>query len=465
VRWLRTAQIASVVIAAVVAAAFLANLLFTPIQGSVLVLLSARAPDQVDEFTLEIHSATGDWSTLGRVPAQTVPAAPATAQVIQASAAVGDYDAVRIGSVTFPVRVQIRRQILATILISVSGGRPPKDGVYAGSEGVSLGLNELSGNLRPVPVFSLIDQFGRPFTNATIAGHVVIVAAFHTTCHETCPLVTGLFLQLQQQLPASVLLVEVTTSPNEDSPRVLREYAGRIGAAWTFVTGDPKALATFWKPFDVELSTGDVHRSTLAIVDAHGYLRSFWLGAPDMGGGLPPDLKAQLSPAGLQLLKTHGNDWGQSQVLDSVQAVGGLGVPSTGGEGPASNFTLSTLEGTYARLSDYGGRPILINFWATYCVPCRIEMPLIEKVASQHPKLVVLLVDERDDPAAARQFVSDLHISSIVLYDSDGRVGDLYTITGLPTSIFIRGDGTIEGRYVGQMTEHVLNAHISAIGG
>jgi len=278
-------------------------------------------------------------------------------------------------------------------------------------------------------------------------------------------LVTGLFLQLRKQLPDSVMLIEATTSPSEDTPDVLRQYAGRIGAAWTFVTADPASLAAFWKPFDVGLSSGDVHQSTLAIIDAHGYIRSFWLGAPDVGGALPADLEGQLSPAGLQLLRTHGNNWGQSQVLDSVQAVGGLAAPSSGGEGPAPNFTLPTLDGAPISLSGFRGRPVLINFWATYCVPCRIEMPLIEKMASDHPNLVVLLVDERDDRGAARQFVSDLHIFSAVLYDGDGRTGDLYTITGLPTTIFVRSDGTIQGRYLGQTDERILSTHISATGG
>jgi len=198
--------------------------------------------------------------------------------------------------------------------------------------------------------------------------------------------------------------------------------------------------------------------------DAHGYLRRFWLGPPDVAGTLSPDLEAQLSPAGLELLNRHGNDWGSSQVIDSVQAVGGLASPSSGGEGPSPDFTLSTLEGNAVKLSDHRGQPVLINFWATYCVPCRTEMPLIERMTAAHPKLVVLLVDERDERGAARQFVSDLNIQSTVLYDGDGQAGDLYRISGFPTTLFVRSDGTIQGRYVGQTDEQILDAHMSAIG-
>jgi len=310
----------------------------------------------------------------------------------------------------------------------------------------------------------LVDQFGRNFTNADIAGHDVLLAAFHTSCRETCPLVAGLFLQLRQRLPPSVLLVEVTTDPSEDTPSVLRDYAGRIGASWTFATADPQTLAAFWKPFDVVLSTSDVHRSTLALIDRHGYIRTYFLGAPDVGGTLPAPLDSQLSAAGRQLLSTHGNGWGDSQILDALQAVGGLASPSSSGGGPAPALTLDTLDGTRVSLADFRGRPVLINFWATYCAPCRREMPLIERTAAQHPRLVVLLIDERDSHQSASAFVNELQITSTVLFDGDGRVGDAYGISGLPTTFFIRTDGAIEGRYIGETNAGILGPHISAIG-
>ena len=290
------------------------------------------------------------------------------------------------------------------------------------------------------------------------------MAAFHTTCKEACPLYTGLFLQLQRQLPASVLLIEVTTDPAKDSADVLRGYAGRVGASWIFLTGDAAAVARFWKPFDVVLSTGDVHRSTLALIDAHGYIRSFYLGAPDLGGSLPRVLADQLNSQGRALLNSRGAGWGQAQVLDTLGSIGGLSSPSSTGEGQAPDFFLSTLDGRRVRLADFRGHPVLINFWATYCTPCRAEMPFLQRMADQYPKLVLLLVDERDSTPAARTFATELHIHSAVLLDIDGKAADLYRIPGLPTTIFVRTDGTVEGRYIGQTTEQILQPHIAAIG-
>jgi thiol-disulfide isomerase/thioredoxin len=270
-------------------------------------------------------------------------------------------------------------------------------------------------------------------------------------------------MQLQKQIPPSVLLVEATNNPWEDTADALRVYAGRIGASWTFVTGDPAAVSEFWKPFDVELTRGDSHRSTLAVIDSHGYIRSYYLGTPDVGGSLPAVLAGQLDAEGKALVNSHGAGWGQAQVLDTLGAIGGLTSAASQAGGRAPSFALSTLEGSQAALSGFRGRPLLINFWASYCLPCQLEMPLLQRMAEQHPQLVVLLIDERDSTLAARNLISKLHIRSMVLLDTEGRVGDVYGITGIPTTFFVYADGTIEGRYVGQTNEQILKSHISAI--
>jgi len=385
--------------------------------------------------------------------------------LLEARVPIGSYDSVKLDGRPFAAGINVRRSILTPLLIAAGDNGPSTDGVYAGNEGVSLGLNELSGQMKRLPAFRLLDQFGRSFDNSALAGHDVILAAFHTTCRESCPLYTGLFLQLRRQLPPSVLLIEATTDPEVDIPAVLRDYAGRVGASWTFLTGEAAALADFWKPFDVELSSSDVHRSTLAVIDSHGYIRSFYLGAPDVGGSLPGPLAQLLNAEGQGLLHSRGSGWGSAQVIDSVNAIGGLASPSSRGEGRAPELSLSTLSGEGVKLSDFRGRPVLVNFWATYCVPCRVEMPLIQRIADGHPKLKTLLVDERDSTPAARGFIADLHIRSTVLVDLDGRAGDAYGITGLPTTIFVRSDGSVEGRYLGQLSEQILNAHLIAIGG
>ena len=333
-----------------------------------------------------------------------------------------------------------------------------------GSEAVSLALNELSGQLRQLPSFALLDQFGRPFSNANLAGHVAVVSAFDTSCHQTCPLYSGLFFALRRRLPPSVLLIEATTDPARDTPEALRDNAGRLGASWTFLTGPAPAIAAFWRPFDVALSTGDVHRSELAVIDTHGFIRSYYQGAPDVTGTLPASLAGQLDASGRQELAGHGDGWGATQVLDTLQLVGGSGGLAGRVGGPATDFRLPTLEGGTVSLSQFRGSPVLINFWASWCAPCRQEMPMVMRLAKYYPDLQVLLINERDSPPAARGFLSSVGITSATVpLDEDGRVGDLYSVPGLPTSFFVRSDGSLQGTYIGQMDETVLAGHLDAI--
>ena len=439
-------------------------LVFTPAAGTgtLLVLLSAREADHVAVSSLAIRSDS-TWQQLGQISQREVPAAPATYEAMQVRVAAGSYDRLRVGEAVLPVGLRVQRDLLTPLLITIQDGRPVANRVYAGSENVSLGLNELSGKLREVPQFSLLDQFGRPFTNASIAGKEVVLAAFHTRCQETCPIYTGLLLQLQKQLPPSSMIVEATVNPAHDTPEVLRDYAGRVAASWTFVTGTSEAMTEFWKPFDVELTDGDVHRSELALIDSHGFIRTYYLGVPDVGGSLPPALHKQLSEAGQQHLRSTSG-WGTPQLLEALRTIGTISPPSGEGGGQAPSFTLSTSDGKGVSLDQFRGRPVLVNFWGSYCVPCRIEMPLIEKVARQKPTLVVLLVDVSDDPAAARRFVSELGVRSTVLDDRDAKVASQYGVVGLPTTVFVRADGSVEGRHIGQLDEKTLRAHIAAIG-
>jgi len=98
--------------------------------------------------------------------------------------------------------------------------------------------------------FKLTDQDGAPLTRESLLGRDTVIAAFHTTCHETCPLYTGLMFELRKNAPEARLL-EVTTDPATDTPAVMAAYRQRIGADWTFATGSLDAITEFGD------STGD----------------------------------------------------------------------------------------------------------------------------------------------------------------------------------------------------------------
>jgi len=115
---------------------------------------------------------------------------------------------------------------------------------------------------------------------------------------------------------------------------------------------------------------------------------------------------------------------------------------------PAPAFSLKTLDGDTASLSEYAGHPILINFWASWCKPCRSEMPLIiaEYQAHQQGGLAVLAIDLADQEGSAkdiRKFQAEFQLPFPVLLDEKGKARKLYALRGVPTSVFVGSDGVV----------------------
>lgn len=435
-----------------------------PERGTLLLLASARSPTSFELAGFQLHSSSG-WRALPARFNGRVPAAPESVDLAQVELPTGSYDALRLGGLTLSGDIRVQAGRVLPVLVEVEEGQPRPEGFYIGNEGVNLALAELAGRLKRMPEFSLLDQRGQPFTNRTIAGHEVVLAAFHITCTVTCPLYTGLFFQLQPRLPASVMLVEATTDPWHDTPQALARYADQVGATWTFVTGSPEQMEAFWKPFDVQLSGEQLHTSTAALIDSHGYIRSYYRGVPDLNGELPGVLEAGLSFPGYQELQSHGDGWGAAQVLDSLRSIELLGQRSSGGGEPAPDFSGRDLWGRPVSLASFRGHPILINFWASYCAPCRSELPLLQETARQHPGLRVVLVDERDNAAAAGALLAQLGIQLPVVADPDGQIGTRYGVAALPSTVFVHSDGVVEGRHVGQLDRATLADHLATLVG
>jgi cytochrome oxidase Cu insertion factor (SCO1/SenC/PrrC family) len=270
-----------------------------------------------------------------------------------------------------------------------------------------------------------------------------------------------LFLQLARHLPATAGLLEVTTDPNVDTPSMLAAYAGQVGATWTFGTGTFEQLESFWKPFDVELSSQDAHTSTLVLVDRHGFVRLVYRGVPKVGSDIPGPLVTQLSSRGLYELGSGGDGWGSPEVLQALTTIGRPEQTPQSGGGTAAMFRLLASDGSSVSLADYKGQPLVINFWASYCPPCKAEMPLLDQSVGPQSGARLVLVDEGDSGSSTRAFLESLDIHRAALLDSDLSVGHSYGIFMLPMTIFVRADGTIDRRQVGQVDPSVLAAELS----
>jgi thiol-disulfide isomerase/thioredoxin len=131
----------------------------------------------------------------------------------------------------------------------------------------------------------------------------------------------------------------------------------------------------------------------------------------------------------------------------------------------APDFTLLDLEGKEVRLGEFRGKVVFVNFWATWCPPCRAEMPDIESLYQEHKDkgLVVIGIDISESEATVRQFVQRGGYSWTFVLDSDGAVAASYNIRAIPTSFFIDREGVIQAVNIGAMTKKGIEATLAEV--
>ena len=118
----------------------------------------------------------------------------------------------------------------------------------------------------------------------------------------------------------------------------------------------------------------------------------------------------------------------------------------------ALDFTLKDLEGHNVKLSDYRGKVVFLNFWATWCPPCRAEMPsmqkLYEKLKGKDFEMLAISVD-RQGKSVVEPFIEKNSYTFRVLLDSDGKIASQYGIVSIPTTFIIGKDGKIVSKIIG----------------
>lgn len=164
-------------------------------------------------------------------------------------------------------------------------------------------------------------------------------------------------------------------------------------------------------------------------------------------------------------LATACSDSGEP-ATSTIPDLGGLGRPDTGASDldPAPDFTVPTSDGAPFSLSDHlaeDGRPVFLNLWASWCFPCRQEMPAIDEAQMRHPGVKFIGVAVQDVRRAAEDFADEIGVSYTLGFDDDGTVDDGYRPLGLPATYIISADGVILERFFGEVSGEEIDAKLA----
>ena len=182
-----------------------------------------------------------------------------------------------------------------------------------------------------------------------------------------------------------------------------------------------------------------------------------------------PSRPDRLSPTQTTPYPTTPMTASTTQPLQIVKITPEGNIPSTARVGkPAPDFSLKTIDGKVINLLDFRGKPVLINLWATWCPPCRDEMPGIQAAYEKYADkgLVVLAIDFtiQDHLPEVEAFIKELKLTFPILLDETGDVSaGLYGMVGLPTSYFIDPQGILQRIQIGGMLPEKLDEYLTEI--
>lgn len=131
---------------------------------------------------------------------------------------------------------------------------------------------------------------------------------------------------------------------------------------------------------------------------------------------------------------------------------------------PAPDFSLDALDGSTLTLSQYNGRAVILNFWATWCGPCRAEIPALE-AASQliGDQGVIIGVNVQEDPLSVLGFAQELGMTYPVALDANSEIAQIYRVRAFPTTYFIDSRGVITELYTGELNAPLIQRKVQEL--
>lgn len=168
-----------------------------------------------------------------------------------------------------------------------------------------------------------------------------------------------------------------------------------------------------------------------------------------------------------------GRQQGEASILDQVPSSRGVNredVPLPEGGAPlnvgdiAHDFNLPDLDGRQVTLAEFKGKPVIINFWATWCPPCRLEMPEFQRAFEEYQEddLVILAINEAEQAEVVSSFFYDqMGYSYTPLLDEEAKVAEAYGAIGLPATFFVNATGKVTAVHRGALTQAQLQNYLA----
>lgn len=152
-------------------------------------------------------------------------------------------------------------------------------------------------------------------------------------------------------------------------------------------------------------------------------------------------------------------------VIYAASRQGGSDKVEIGSQAP--DFTLTDVAGNVVKLSDFRGKPVFLNFWTSWCGPCRQELPAIQQLyEDKQGSVVVITVNltyTEESADKIKKFVTDSGFTMPVLLDLDGEVGNMYQIGSIPLSLYLDDQGVVRRTFTGAMTEEMLEVFVGDV--
>lgn len=348
---------------------------------------------------------------------------------------------------------------------------------------------------RRPPAVELRDARGKPTSLAALRGRWLAIAPAMTLCQEVCPLTTGALIRLRTMVRRAgagnrFAVLELSTDPWRDRPRRLRAYRRLTGAQVPILTGSVAAVRRLWGFFGVHFArvppdrpaprdwlTGrplsfDVeHTDGLFLIDPSGRERVAIAGAPNLRGRLATPLRSLLDRQGRRNLADPNPGAGWSPAAAALDLRRLIGIDSGPASPPPAAATRRRLAASPpplarlrrqagqlfeqgrlgARLESLRGHPAVVNAWASWCPPCREELPLFTAAAARFGDRVAFLgADAEDQAGDARRLLAELSPGYPSYEVSLSELRDLLgPVRGTPVTFFIGPDGELVGEHIG----------------